>query len=294
MFRSLIFVFFQIFIFQLNFAFAQSKTEVIGEGTCTGNKSQTIESVEKKALEKAKLDALSKAGIKEHVKSTSSIYSKTETNSTADSENISFNKRFTSSFFSEKQGAVTEHEIIDDKYSYNEDGLPIYYVKIRATVIKYEKDPDYNFKAIVEGLDPVYTYDEDHTRDVKDPKDGCAVRFNFINTKDSYLTIFVTWDDSVDLVFPDNTNYEYQYNGRNSSFKFNKKEKHFFGEQPDYWFTSADKKSTDYRLIFVFHKEERSFIEDPNTDNMWKWIFEIPRDLRYIDIEYFTVHNKIR
>jgi len=264
---------------------------VTGEGECIGNKSQTIERIEKIALERAKRNALANAGIKEHVKSTSSR--RTETINTSNSEKISFNKSFTSSFFSEMQGNVTEYEIIDYKSSHHEiNDLPIYYVKIRATVIEYENDPDYNFKAIVEGLEPSYSYDEEHTRDVKDPKDGCAVRFNFTNTKDSYLTVFVTWDDSVGLVFPDNTNYEFKYTERNSAFKFNKKEKHFFGEHPDYWFNSADKKSTIYRLLFVFHKEERLFIEDPNMDNMLEWIFEIPRDLRYIDIQGFTVHNK--
>ena len=223
MFRSLIFVFFQIFIFQLNFAFAQSKTEVIAEGDYIGNKSQTTERIEKEAIEKAKRNALANAGIKEHIKSTSTR--RTETNSSSDSENISFNKSFTSSFSSEMQGAVTEYEIIDNKHSYNENGLPICYVKIKATVIEYENDADYNFKAIVDGFEPSYSYDEDYTKDLKHPKHGHSVSFNCVITKDSYLTIFATWADSVALLYPNDN--EDKFNSRNEGYKFKKKEKHF-------------------------------------------------------------------
>ncbi|GIS07899.1 MAG: hypothetical protein CM15mP112_00110 [Flavobacteriales bacterium] len=34
------------------------------------------------------------------------------------------------------------------------------------------------------------------------------------------------------------------------------------------------------------------FHETLNIENMWKWIFEIPRELRYVTIENFTVYNE--
>ena len=123
----------------------------------------------------------------------------------------------------------------------------------------------------------------------KNPEDGCAVRFNFTPTKDTYLTIFALWDDEVYMLFPNEEEKKTAKRDRNTVFKKDKEYK--FGNQPEIWFNS-EKKSTGYRLVIVMHKEERTFFETLNIDNMWKWIFEIPRELRYVTIKDFTVYNK--
>ena len=185
-------------------------------------------------------------------------------------------------------GAVTSYSIIDKSHSYTVEGLPVCYVKINANVIKYESDADYNYKAIIEGLEAVYSYNDEYVLNEKNPEDGCAVRFNFTPTKDTYLTIFALWDEEVYMLFP---NEEEEINAnRASNTIFMKDSIITFGDHPEIWVDSEDK-STGYRLVFVMHKEERTFFATLNIDNMWKWIFEIPRESRYVTIEDFTVHN---
>ena len=268
-------------LFYSSIAFTQTSTQVNVDYTYTGNKKQSIKEVEDEAINHAKIKALSRAGIKEHVKTYSSLYKRTENND--------YEKSLTSTFFSEKQGAVTSYSIIDKSHSYTDEGLPVCYVKINANVIKYETDADYNYKAIIDGLEPVYSYDNEHVKNVKNSQDGCAVRFNFIPTKDTYLTIFALWDDEVYMLFPHGEEKKKANRDRNTVFKKDKEYK--FGNQPEIWFDS-EKKSTGYRLVIVMHKEERTFFETLNIDNMWKWIFEIPRELRYVTIKDFTVYNK--
>ena len=286
-------------LFYSSIAFTQTSTQVNVDYTYTGNKKQSIKEVEDEAINHAKIKALSRAGIKEHVKTYSSLYKRTENND--------YEKSLTSTFFSEKQGAVTSYSIIDKSHSYTDEGLPVCYVKINANVIKYETDADYNFKAKInsvvwdsnigrtgdwktmEDFSPVYSYDNDHVRNVKNKEDGCAVRFNFSPTKDTYLTIFALWDDEIYMLFPHKEEKKNANRDRNTVFKKDKEYK--FGNQPEIWFDS-EKKSTGYRLVIVMHKEERTFFETLNIDNMWKWIFEIPRELRYVTIKDFTVYNK--
>jgi hypothetical protein len=268
-------------LFYISNVSSQSSVKVIAEDTYTGNKMQSIKEVEDEAINHAKIKALSRAGIKEHVKTYSSLYKRTENND--------YEKSLTSTFFSEKQGAVTSYSIIDKSHSYTDEGLPVCYVKINANVIKYETDADYNYKAIIDGLEPVYSYDNEHVQNEKNPEDGCAVRFNFKPTKDTYLTIFALWDDEVYMLLPHEEEKKKANRDRNTIFKKDKEYK--FGNQPEIWFDS-EKKSTGYRLVIVMHKEERTFFETLNIDNMWKWIFEIPRELRYVTIKDFTVYNK--
>jgi len=268
-------------IFYVSNVSSQSSVKVISEYTYTGNKKQSIKEVEGEAINHAKIKALSKAGIKEHVKTYSSLYRRTENNE--------YESSLTSNFFSEKQGAVTNYSIIDKSHSYTDEGLPVCYVKISASVIKYETDADYNFKALIDGLSPVYSYDNEKVQNVKDPKDGCAVKFNFTPTKDTYFTIFALWNDEVYLLFPNND--EKKRANRDDKTIFKKSKVYEFGDDPGIWFDSEDE-STSYRLVFVMHKEERMFHKTLNGENMWEWIFEIPRELRYVTIEDFTVYNK--
>ena len=269
-----------LLLFYSSIAFAQNSVQLDVDYTYTGNKEQSIQQVEQEAINHAKIKALSKAGIVEHVKTNSSLFRRTENNE--------YDKVLTSNFFSEKQGAVTSYRIIDKSHSYTNEGLPVCTVKINATVIKYETEADYNYKAIINGLEPVYSYDDKYVQNEKDPEDGCAVRFNFSPTKDTYLTIFALWDNEVYMLFP--SEEEEIYAKRESNTILKKNSTITFGDHPEFWFDSEDK-STGYRLVFVMHKEENMFYETLNIENMWKWIFEIPRELRYITIENFTVYN---
>jgi hypothetical protein len=267
-------------LFYSSIAFTQSLTQVEADHTYTGNKNQSIKEVEEEAINHAKVLALSNAGITEYVKTFSSLYRRTENNV--------FDKSITSSFFSEQQGAVTSYTIIDKSNSYTE-GLPVCYVKIKATVIKYETSSDYNYKAKIDGIQPTYTFDKEHVKNVNNPEDGCAVRFNFTPTQDTYLTIFALWADEVAIIFPHEE--EKKRADRASNTIFQKNTLYKFGENPEIWFDSKEK-STGYRLVIVMHKEERIFFETLSIDNMWQWIFEIPRDQRHVTIEDFTVYNK--
>lgn len=250
---------------------AQKSSKVTAEWTYIGNKTQSIEEIEREAINRAKIKALEKAGVKERVKTYSSLFRRTE--------NQNYDKVFTSSFFSEKEGAVTEYKIIEKSHSYKE-GLPVCYVKIKANVIKYETKTDYSYKASISGITPVY-YSE---------TGEYPLEFDFTPTKDTYLTIFGLWNEEIILLFP--SELEAKHAKRDESTIFKKNKKYIFGDDPAYTLYNEKEKSTGYRLIFVMHKEENIFSEELNIDNMWKWIFEIPRELRNVEIENFTVYNK--
>jgi len=268
-------------LFSCSIVSSQTIIPVIADYIYTGNKKQSTQEVEEEAINHAKIEALSKAGIKEHVKTYSSLYRRTENNE--------YDKILTSDFFSEKQGAITTYEIMDKSHSYTSEGLPVCYIKINANVIKYKTEADYNYKAFISGLSPVYSYDNKYVKNEKNPELGHAVRFNFTPTKDTYLTIFALWDDEIYLLFPNEK--EKKYARRDGSTIFKKNKKYEFGNHPEIWF-NAEEKNTGYRLIFVIHKQEIMFHETLNIENMWKWIFEIPRKLRYVTIENFTVYDE--
>ena len=277
--RSLFLLLLSLFYF--NTVFCQT-SKVIAEYTYTGNKKQSIEEVEEEAINHAKVNALSKAGIKEHVKTYSSLYRRTENNE--------YTSSLTSNFFSEKQGAVTAYKIIAKSNSISEEGLPICYVKIKASVIKYETDADYNYKYKIDGLSKVYSYNNEKVTNVKDPKDGCVVTFSVQTTQDTYLTIFLLWDNQKQVykIFPDSLHAKRADIDMNTIFK-----KHIlyqFGDDPELWL-DAEGESTDYSLLIVMHKEERIFQGTLNKEKMWEWIFEIPRNLRYCEFEDFTVYK---
>ena len=269
-----------IFLFFSSFTFAQSSIQVSADARYVGNKNQSIKEVETEALYEAKTKALSNAGIKEHVKVYNSLYRRTENND--------YDKVVTSNFFSEIGGAVTSYTLSYHNAYISPEGLPVCSVGINANVIKYETDADYNYKAIIDGLEPAYYYDNERVLNVKNPWAGCAVKFNFTPTKDTYLTIFTLWDDEVYMNFPHEEEKKIANRDKNTIFK--KDKEYEFGNQPEIWFDSVNK-STGYRLVIVIHKEERRFFETLNVDNMWKWIWEIPRELRAVTIKDFTVYN---
>ena len=263
-------------------SFIHSQTiQVFSEYSYVGNKKQSIKEVESEALNHAKDKALSKAGINEVVKTYVSLYKRTE--------NLDFNKSLTSNFLSEKQGAVTSYEIIEKNNTYT-NGLPTCYIKINANVIKYETEIDYNYKAIISGLSQSYTYDNESVKNKKNPIYGNSVKFTFSPTKDTYLTIFTLWDDEIYMLFPNEQEKIRANRDRNTVFK--RDNIYDFGNDPEIWFDSPDKKSTGFRLIFVMHKESNKFYEKLNIDNMWKWFHEMPRDIRNVTIKDFTVYNQ--
>ena len=263
-------------------SFIHSQTiQVFAEYSYIGNEKQSTKEVESEALNHAKDKALSKAGINEVVKTYVSLYKRTE--------NLDFNKSLTSNFLSEKQGAVTSYEIIEKNNTYTNE-LPTCYIKIKANVIKYATEIDYNYKAIISGLSQSYTYDNESVKNKKNPDDGSAVKFSFSPTKDTYLTIFTLWDDEIYMLFPNEQEGIRANRDRNTIFK--RDNIYDFGNDPEIWFDSPDKKNTGFRLIFVIHKESNKFYEKLNIDNMWKWFHEMPRDIRNVIIKDFTVYNQ--
>ena len=270
-------IFLLLFFISYN-SFSQIYIKVEGAtGSYTGTINESIQEVKSRAIQDAKLDALIKAGISENMKIYSTLYRRTKNNQ--------YDRSFTSESISELQGGVLEYTIINAPITVNENSFTCK-VELNATVVKYETKSDYNYKAIVDGIKPSYTYDDQTVENKKNPKDGVAVTFSIKPTKDTYITIFaVGGDGKTAKLFPN------EYNERAQSKIFDKEKTHDFGDDPKYFFNSKEK-SLDYRLVIVMHKEERKFFNnDFNAEDMWNWILQIPRELRYVDVKHFTVYN---
>lgn len=253
--------------------FGQKKVNVTVKGSYEA-RDLTIESVRNKAIEDAKHNAMLKAGIAENVKVSDFLYT------FEDDEEF---RDIFQSFVSTETGAdIIVEKVRELNRDINEFGNILIEVEIDAIVIKHKekKDPAFDFK--VEGIRETY-YEND------------PLEFNFQPTRNGYLKIFNVSDETAFILYPyddpknpvlnDDTETQFKKNGI-YKFPVNK-------NLDGYYFEIADENAAkEYNLlIFVFTKEDYTFLEDVKVANIMKWIYEIPLDQRAVQ-QYGIVLNK--
>ena len=232
-------------------------------GMYIGSDNETPNIVKEKALNNAKINALSKAGIPEDISSYNLLYQL--------DKNGDFQQIFDTQFQSEIKGAVKSYEIINENRDVNEFGNFEIEITINAKVIKYNKNSDPSFTSKINGIKPVYNH-------------GADLEFDLISSQDFYLTIFYFNDNEAGLLFP---------NPREESKVFNAEKIHNFPYNARYELITEKKEETN-RLIFVFTKEDYKFItKNPerlsSRDEIFEWIYSISPDRRTTNGFSFTI-----
>ena len=217
------------------------------------------------ALNNAKIKALEKAGIEEHIKSNELLFSSQQKND--------YSQFFSSDIQSEIQGAVQSFKIKSEKINKKSESELICEVTIDATVVKYKTKPDVSFDAIIDGIKAAYNNNED-------------LIFALKTTQHCYLTIFNITDNEALLLFPN----EYEKQMVLDKSKLYK----FPFAKIDYTLVTNLKESETNRLIFVFTKTEIPFIkmdkdQNTTTEDIFSWIYSIMPDQRKVEYKTFLI-----
>ena len=237
-------------------------------GLYIGSDNETPNIVKEKALNNAKINALSKAGIAEDISSYNLLYQL--------DKNGDFQQIFDTQFQSEIKGAIKSYEIIDEKRSANEFGNFVIEITINAKVIKYNKNSDPSFTSKIDGILPVYNH-------------GSTLEFSLISSQDFYLTIFYLNDDEAGFIFPNAQAY-----AKLDSMLFRADEIYNFPVSDSEYVLSTKKREETNRLIFVFTKENYKFITQnteglTSSDEIFEWIYSISPDRRTTNHYSFTI-----
>ncbi len=215
------------------------------------------------ALNDAKINALKKAGIEEHINSYQMLFTSQVKND--------YTQFFNSDIQSEIQGAVKSYQIKKERVFINNDNVIVSEVIIDAVVIKYDSKPDVTFDAMIEGIKGVYNNDD-------------KLRFTVKTTQDCYLTVFNITDKDASVLFPNDYEKQKIIHASTSCC--------FPVSQIDYTLHTDMKQQETNRLIFVFTKTQIPFIkmdkqQVATQENIFNWIYTIMPNQR--KIEYKTL-----
>lgn len=219
-----------------------------------------------KAIAQAKVDALRKAGVTEHIQSYEMLYKSEIGNK--------FDEVFMSDMFSEIRGAVKKYEIV--KIDKGIDEFKNFYIEaiINAEVIVYSTGKDPAFQVNIDGIKQGY-------------QNGERMRYAVIPTQDCYLNIFNLYENNASLIYPN------QYE-KSRIFKAGEKVTFPLSELIDgYTLEKSAKEPETNKLVFVFTKDNIPYIKyklnqegDQLTtfEDISAWLFSISPDRR---VNYF-------
>lgn len=240
--------------------------EAYGMAYISGDVSEN--QAKERAINEAKIDALKKAHIAEHINASELLLNSQVNND--------FAQFFNSDIQSEIQGAVTTYTIVKEDKKVNPNINQIEYsVLMDAEVIKYKTQSDFSFRAEVDSVLPVY-------------KNADNLNFCLKTTQDCFLTIFNITDHDASVMFP-NMIEKYQQIQKEIKYRFPLK-----STLLDY-VLETNKKDEMNRLIFVFTKARIPFLavkgDEQLTDNekIMTWIYSIPPDQRCAVYKQFHI-----
>lgn len=232
------------------------------EGFCEFSRHLTLEQLEQKALEDAKIKALRKADIPEKIWSVTDLMK--------EDDGTSFNQILTQMTSVELNGMVqlTEDPVYGEREMY---GKKYIVATIPKAVIHKGEEPDRTFVVSMDGLQKVYN-------------EGEKASFNItIYGKDAYLHIFWFSNDNGSCIYPND--YE-------KKKKFEKEVEHPFPmnayytlekENPDAPFESCN-------IFVVATKEDIPYTsKDVSLNSILKWYFSIPASKRFAYRDSFLI-----
>ena len=268
--RVLLLSFYLILCFQLNAQEVIKVKNAKGDGVIAGRIS--FEDARNEAINKAKVDALRKAGISEHIASYEQLY-RSELNN-------DFAEFFNSDIQTELQGAIKEYTVVNQETTTDPlTKLPSIEVTIDATVIKYSTRPDPTFNVKVEGIKQVYEVGE-------------HLSFTIFSTKNCYLNIFAIADDYTCLLYPNQELKEV-------FTEIPAQQKVSFPFRPDlndYELYKDSKKPEVNRIVLVFTKKPVQYLNHSggydqftSSESIFSWIYGLTPDERKVDYQVFTL-----
>lgn len=238
-----------------------------GTGELVGRIS--YEEARREALNQAKVEALRKAGVSEHLQSYESLF-----RSELDND---FSEFFSSDIQAELQGAVQNYEIVNHERKVDpETNLFIVEVTIDATVVLYDTKPDPTFNVRVEGIKGVYEVGE-------------LLTFSVFATQKCYLHIFSISDTYTSQMYPNAWEIFME-------IPANKKVMFPFEQIIEYELFKESEKPELNRLILVFTKKPIRFLnhsggeeQKTSSEAIFSWIYSLTPDIRKVDYQVFTL-----
>lgn len=237
-------------------------------GIAIGGATTSLMEVKQMAINNAKVEALKKAGIEEHINSYSD-YFRSESNNKME-------ELFTSDVLSNIRGSVINIEEVSFDKGFTPEGQIKGTVVINCTVIKYKTPKDLTFDIWVDGIKPIY-------------KEGEGLEFDVKPTQDCYTRAFLFSSQDAFIFIP---------NGVESSFKIPAMTEQSFptlnphGEQKVSYELDAGSKNKELnRLVLVFLKQDIPYTGEVAYKQITEWIMTIPPDERVIKSFSFDVYK---
>ncbi len=257
-------------IILLHLGFVATAQEIINVTNITGRQviagNITEDEARIKAIANAKVDALRKAGVTEHIQSYEMLY-KSETGNR-------FEEVFMSDMFTEIRGAVRKYDIV--KIDKGLDEYKNFYLEatINAEVVLYSTGKDPAFQVNIDGIKQGY-------------QNGERMRYAVTPTQDCYLNIFNLYENNASLIYPN------QFE-KSRLFKAGEKVTFPLSQLIDgYTVERSTKEPEKNKLVFVFTKDNIPYIKyklskegDQLTsfEDISAWLFSISPDRR---VSYF-------
>lgn len=248
-------------------------------------RNENLKEVKERAFQKAKVNALRKAGISEGISSWKMQYTQQKGDKVKQS--------FVESISSEMNGDILSYDTVNQrKYLENIEGKQsdklVYKVTIDATVIEYETATDPAFNIKIDDFKKAYEV-------------GDSITFTVKPSKDCYLTIFNRTLARDLLIYPNQyEDYQKLKAGKSYQFPIEGGDITYTADVPE------GKESEANTFFFVFTKEPLKFIkyeektvkedgEDlmlktiPNEQKMLEAIKEVPRKDRKVKVRQFKI-----
>lgn len=198
------------------------------------------------AINQAKVEALRKAGVPEHIASSDIFYQ---------AENkMQLKEIFESLTTVDIVGEIAEFSIVKEEKKINEVGAWIYEVWINATVSIHKNDKDPGFNIDITGVRESYLSPDKLTFEIKPWKDG-------------FLTVFILSEKESGLLFPNSLERQEKLEG-GKTFKFPK------SKALDYEVTSENSVEVNH-LLLLYTKQEIPFTSDQTQENILRFIAKI-------------------
>jgi hypothetical protein len=238
---------------------------VAGVGLIAGKLS--YQDAKKEAINNAKVEALRRAGVSEHLQSYELLF-----RSEVDRDYSEF---FSSEIQAELQGAVQHWELVGEKPLVDPETNQISVeVIINATIRLYSEKPDPMFNVRINGFKGIY-------------EEGESIEFSVYTTIDCYLSIFNITDTETLLMYPNPWEERKMIaGGKDVTFPFGR---------VDYELVKSSSELEMNRLVFVFTKQAVQFLnyrgEEQFTtqEELFAWIYSLPPDSRRIHYQSFTI-----
>lgn len=254
----------------MHLGFVATAQEIINVSNAIGRQviagSISEDEARTKAVAQAKVDALRKAGVAEHIQSYEMLY-KSEIGNR-------FDEVFMSDMLSEIRGAVRKYDIV--KIDKGLDEYKNFYLEatINAEVVLYSTGKDPAFQVNIDGIKQGY-------------QSGERMRYTITTTQDCYLNIFNLYENNASLIYPNNYEKSRLFKaGESVTFPLS-------NLMEGYTLEKSSSQPETNKLVFVFTKENIPYIKfklnqegDQITsfEEISAWLLSISPDKR---VNYF-------